>query len=301
MVTSTPAEHASITGDGTAYRLTEKEVTLAGLARFDRLGVLGAEYPPERADLVLIAPTWRQELAVTRPSRPGERMAVSREFADSDFATHWLGLLRDPEFLAGVRRAGKKVAFLPHQNLAGIVPELRLPDEVVVLGFAGHDVQRYFARAALLVTDYSSMQFNAAFLGRPVVYYQFDREAYFSGPHPSRLGYFDHQRDGFGPVATTRDEVVAAVAALLEEVPAPYRERMDQAFGVRDGRNCERTVAAIEELGTGTAPAPGLRLGRTIYSYATDLADHLGPASRFRRYGMAAAARFRALARRRAR
>ncbi|MDR1426139.1 MAG: CDP-glycerol:glycerophosphate glycerophosphotransferase [Bifidobacteriaceae bacterium] len=298
MVTTTPAEHASIVADCTPYFLTSKEVTMAGLARFDRLGELGKQYPPERRDYVLIAPTWRQELSVGRPTRPGERVALTDDFSESEFARNWLGLLRDRDFLARVEAAGKQVAFLPHQNLSSIVGDLRLPPEVKVLGFAGQDVQRHFARAAVMVTDYSSMQFNAAFLGRPVVYFQFDRETYFSGPHPSRVGYFDYARDGFGPVAETLDQVKRAIVGILDEVPALYRERMDAAFPVRDGRNCERTVQAIEELGTGFERPVPLRLGWSAYKLLTQIADHLGPTSRLRRWGMAAAASARRARRR---
>jgi hypothetical protein len=292
MVTSTPAEHASITGDLTPYFLTSKEVKLVGLSRFDRLLALGERYPEHLRDYVLIAPTWRQSLS-SKGTVLGNRLGLAPGFEESAFARGWLGLLRDQEFLAEVKAAGKKVAFLPHQNLAAMMPSLHLPDQVEVLGFAGHDVQRYFARTAVMVTDYSSMQFNAAFLGRPVVYFQFDRDEYFSGPHPSRLGYFDHRRDGFGPVVENLEEVKTAVRGLCREVPAAYQERMAAAFPFRDGRNCERTVRAIEDLGTGANEAGPLDFAGSIYQILTQLADHLGPGSAFSRSGMAVAAWWR--------
>ena len=90
---------------------------------------------------------------------------------------------------------------MPHPNLQGILGELDLPAHVEALAFAGTDVQALYGQCALLVTDYSSVAFNTAYLDRPAVYFQFDREEMLRGAHVGRQGYFDYERDGFGPVA----------------------------------------------------------------------------------------------------
>jgi CDP-glycerol glycerophosphotransferase (TagB/SpsB family) len=112
------------------------------------------------------------------------------------------------------------------------------------------DVQRLIARAAVLVTDYSSMAFDAAYIQRPVVYFQFDVDEFLGGAHVARDGYFEHELHGFGPVTRSVDEAVAAVeqalAAPTGQPDARYLARMQAAFPHRDGRCCERVVAAIE-------------------------------------------------------
>src|SRR5690606_3827957 len=108
-----------------------------------------------------------------------------------------------------------------------------------VLSFDDAAAKRHFARTRLLVTDYSSMAFNAAYLERPVVYFQFDREAMLGGAHVGRRGYFDYETRGTGPATTTVPETVSAVAAALEhglEPAQPYLERIAQMFPQRDGR-----------------------------------------------------------------
>jgi CDP-glycerol glycerophosphotransferase (TagB/SpsB family) len=90
-------------------------------------------------------------------------------------------------------------------------------------------VQRWFARTAILITDYSSI--------------------FVTGDHVGRAGYFDHRRDGFGPVTETVGETVDAVAEILRagRTPAePYARRVAAAFPDRDGRCCRRVIAAIE-------------------------------------------------------
>jgi hypothetical protein len=242
MVVSTADELASIIDDHSLYDWTDRDVKLVGLARFDRLQRVAAECPDP--DLVLVAPTWREAL-----TQRGEGLkSVAPGFENSDFVKNWLGLLNDPGFLAAVKAAGKRVGFLPHPNLQSALPGLPVPDEVEVLTFAGQDVQRHFARASMLVTDYSSMAFNAAYLDRPVVYFQFDRDEFFAGAHTSRPGYFDFERDGFGPVTETIPDTISAVRTLLAGTPEEYVRRIAATFPARDGKCCERTVAAIEAL-----------------------------------------------------
>ena len=52
-----------------------------------------------------------------------------------------------------------------------------------------------------MVTDYASVAFDFARLGKPVVYTQFDRGIFVQN-HISEPGYFDHERDGFGQSRT---------------------------------------------------------------------------------------------------
>lgn len=259
-VTSTRAEHASIAGDGTPYPFTTKEVKLTGLPRFDRLLEVAGRYGPDGRDLLLLTPTWRQWL-VERPTTETQRREVGDSVIGSDFVQRWLELLGSPELEAASREHGLTIGFLPHPNMQSLLPRLRLPDHVVALSYDGVDVQEYFARARLLVTDYSSIAFNAAYLDRPVVYYQFDAEQVTRGSHVGRPGYFSYVEDGFGPVTSTYDATVTAITTALAagaEPTSPYRERITDAFPLRDGGCSERVIAAVKQLRTrDDGPAAG--------------------------------------------
>ena len=129
-----------------------------------------------------------------------------------------------------------------------------IPEWVEVWDFATRYVQDVLARAAAMVTDYSSLGFEAAFLDVPLVYFQFDAASFFDGTHVGRRGYFDYGRDGFGPVA----EDVPGVEAALEQIgeadytSAPvHRGRAEEAFVTRDERNCERVFRAMQALDGG--------------------------------------------------
>jgi len=98
-----------------------------------------------------------------------------------------------------------------------------------------------------MVTDYSSIAFDAAYIHRPVAYFQFDTEHMLEGSHVGSRGYFDFDRDGFGPVATTLDDAIREVQNLIEadEPSAEYTARIEQTFPERDGLCSARVVEAV--------------------------------------------------------
>ena len=256
-VTSTRAEWCSIVNDHTTYRYTTKEVKLTGLPRFDRILEAGNRVPPEQRDLILIAPTWRQWLSSSESTVSG-RHTAARDFRSSQFAGEWSAVVNSPEVAQLAEREGLSVALLLHPNLEATA-ELETAPHVRTLRFEGRNIQEMVARARVLVTDYSSMFFNAAYIERPIVYFQFDRELINAGWHTGRHGYFDYERDGYGPVTVTSDDAIAAITATVEAGPEPaqlYLERIQESFPLRDGRCCERVADAIARPRAGGQSRP---------------------------------------------
>jgi glycosyltransferase involved in cell wall biosynthesis len=246
-LTSTPGEYESVAGEGSPYRYSSRETVLTGMPRFDAVLAAGERFPPERRDLILLAPTWRNWL-VQRNVIPGRSIIDLDVFMSSDFALNWLTLMRSPELEELASRHGVKIGMLLHPNMQPIRHQIDVPEHVEVLEFDGVDVRETFARARVLVTDYSSMAFNAAYIERPVVYFQFDRDRVLSGAHLGRRGYFDYQQHGYGPVADTLDEAVHAIVDTVDHGPQPsaeYLDRINAAFPERDGKCTERTFHAI--------------------------------------------------------
>jgi hypothetical protein len=239
---------------------TSKEAVLTGLPRFDRLHAAAQRVGVEQRDLVLVAPTWRQWL-MPALSEGSQRRTVHDDFLDTDYAQSWLGFLRSERLAKVAAERGVQIGFLPHPNLQAALDWMELPAHVTPLTFTGSNVQELFARARCLVTDYSSMAFNAAYLDRPVVYFQFDAEAVQAGAHVGRAGYFEYERDGFGPVVYDVETALSAVESLAQDDFHPgeeYVRRIAETFVLRDGRCCERVTAAISNLLVPAVPSePG--------------------------------------------
>jgi hypothetical protein len=251
LITAAKTEHVSVVGDHTPYVLTDQEVRLTGFPRHDRLLELGRTV--DRPDLILVMPTWRRWLLADLTNSNARRML--EPLNSSAFWRSWSDLITSTELRAAADDAGLELALVPHPNLHEAVRTAGVPEWVQLHGYGTSDVQALVARAAVCVTDYSSQAFEAAYLERPVVYYQFDHDEFFSGTHVYRKGTWDYEADGFGPVTRRLDDAIGAIreATARIEPAEPFRSRMGAAFPHRDGRCCERTFESIVEL---TRPAP---------------------------------------------
>jgi hypothetical protein len=121
--------------------------------------------------------------------------------------------------------------------------------EVVACPAAPAAALDLLARSALLVTDDASLAFDAALLEIAVVHVVPDVRL---DGRPRRAGWFDVHVDGFGPVASTPDDVALAVAdALAAGRPVePYATRMAEAFRDRDGLNAQRVYRSVRAMDT---------------------------------------------------
>lgn len=215
---------------GGDYPFSPAEVWLTGFPRYDNL-VSATE------KCILVAPTWRQYLN-------------EDNFAESVFCKAYAMLLSDRRLLGACRKTGWKIVFALHPNLAFAAPFFRGNDVVEILS-AVMSYADCLNRAAVLVTDFSSLAFDFAYLGKRVIYAQFDGDEIFSGAHSYKKGYFDYVRDGFGPVVSTVDETIDEIVRDMEsgaQLEEPYRRRADDFFAFRDSANCERVISAISDL-----------------------------------------------------
>lgn len=246
-VTTTRPEYDAIAGHG-PYSFSSHEVVLTGLPRHDEL-----QRKRERTseqDLIVIMPTWRQWLLGDRVGTSNDRQKIA-DFGATEYAQQYAALLASPELERLARESGKQIAFMPHPNIKQYLDQFRIPAHVRLFSYADVDVQDVVARAAAFVTDYSSLGFEAAFVDAPLTYFQFDSDRFFDGTHVGRRGYFDYERDGFGPVVSDVAGVVESIVAIAAQgwvSPDVYRARTAGTFHTRDGGSCERVFEAMWSL-----------------------------------------------------
>ena len=212
-------------------------VQYTGFCRFDSL--LESEPDP---NLVLILPTWRMWL---------ERdCKTDAAFRDSEYFRGWDAFLNDPALDALLTETGKRAVFCVHRNVSRYETCFTARSQrIAVKKWDEVSIPKLLGDAAALVTDFSSVYMDVAFLKKPVVYYQFDRETYRKGHLPT--GYFDYDRDGFGPIGTTAQEAVDALRHVIEHgcrMDPTYEARVDRFFTLRDANSSERTTQAIKEM-----------------------------------------------------
>lgn len=210
------------------------EVKYTGLARYDGL----QRFETKRQ--ILLMPTWRHHLMGSS----------EEEFCRSEYYEHWNGLMRDRLLQDSLEHYDMQLIFYPHYEIQNHIScfETR-SSRITIADFDHFDVQTLLKESMLLVTDYSSVFFDFAYMEKPCIYYQFDEEKFFA-EHYHR-GYFDYRKMGFGPVCTERDSCVKAIIRQIENdctTDDEYKSRMKEFFPLHDNRNCERIFREIAAL-----------------------------------------------------
>lgn len=218
-------------------------VQLLGLCRFDVL-----HEPVEVRRQVLLMPTWRRWFKGL-VEKHGREEAM-RLFRESEYFMAYHGLLQSERLHRVLEDEDYELVFYPHYGVQEYLEAFgKTHERITIADRRQYDVQQLLKESAVLVTDFSSVSFDFAYMGKPLVYILPDEERYFSD-HFQR-GYFDFDRDGFGPVTRDPEAAVDALAEILKRgaVQEPvYHERVEAFFPLRDNRNCERTFEAIQEI-----------------------------------------------------
>ena len=248
-LTTTPPEYDSISGSFNNYKFTPKEVSLTGFPRHDSLLNLNSTIENEK--LILIMPTWRSSL-VGKSIGGGTNKEINENFYSSEFAQTWKSLLHSKKLKELTGKHGYKVVFFPHTNIQDYLEWFEIPNYIEPLS---HDcitsMQNLFCRAATMITDYSSVAFEMAYLNKSILYYQFDHDFVFGNGHTINEGYFDYTENGFGPVCYDENELLKALEHSLKRDTQPdkeYSDRIENTFPQRDGMCCQRVYDAICKL-----------------------------------------------------
>ncbi|MBR1606124.1 MAG: CDP-glycerol glycerophosphotransferase family protein [Clostridia bacterium] len=216
------------------FGFAEGVVRYTGLCRFDNL--TRGNCPSGE---ILVMPTWR-----------GSDYPQGEQFYETAFYKHFQALLNDPRLTRLLEENDLKLIFYPHIELQKELDKFTSPsDRIILASWRDYDVQTLLMRCNLLITDYSSVYFDAGYMAKPVIYFQFDKEEFRKFHYQE--GYFSYERHGFGPVVETEDEVLENLLSYVQSgfrMPPEYERRLDAFFPVRDEKNCERTYQIISKL-----------------------------------------------------
>lgn len=232
-----PMEHAAL-AESSGYR---DQIVETGMPRYDTL----VPTPPTRT--ILFMPTWRRYLVPKLFSASDE---ASVPFEGSTYERFVKGLLQSPALHDILTRHDFRLQLLPHYNLRQEMEDFELTSERTELADTTRNSFQDLIRGCdVFITDYSSVHFDVAYLGTPIIYTHFDKDDYEDGHAiPS---WFDHDTDAFGPVVTTLDETLAELDAVLSRGctrDPVYQPQVDAAFTFHDHENSARVVQEIDAM-----------------------------------------------------
>lgn len=218
------------------YGYDESEVAYTGFPRLD--GWHDIQVNPRQ---IVLMPTWRLYLAQN----------PNTVFENTTYFQAYQELIQDKQLSEFLIKNDVKMIFYLHNEMRKYVKSFDTECQNIEVVYQDdvYDIQDLLKTSALLITDYSSVHFDFAYMKKPVLYYQFDKEEFFEKQY--LRGNFVVEEDGFGTVAYEKEELIRELKKLWEhgfQMQEKYYDRMREFYQIYDDRNCERVYQKICEI-----------------------------------------------------
>ena len=208
------------------FKQPSPQLQLIGLCRYDNLNQLN-----NPKNQILLMPTWRKGIN------------TKEDFLKSEYYKKYQSLITNKNLLTFLEHNNINLIFYPHIEFQKFLNCFKKKSKHIILAnMKDYDVQKLLIDSKILITDYSSVFFDFAYLNKPIIFYQFDQNFFYAN-HYNR-GYFDFNKIG---------KVVSCESELIETIfnPTLSLEQLTylgNLYKYKDAKNCERTYKRILKL-----------------------------------------------------
>ncbi|MCI0766659.1 glycosyltransferase [Bacillus sp. TL12] len=213
------------------FGYAEDEVIVTGLARWDAL------QDESKGNEILLMPTWRSWIK------------TKEQLMESKYWKTYISFLQSKQLHQILEEQDLTLTFFPHYQTQKFGAEMPVFHEKIKVVKQGEEtVQSLLKRHRLLITDYSTVSFDFAYMNKPVIFYQFDYDEFYSRHYNE--GPIDHKQDLFGPVVMDLDMVLQSTLQYFnEENSFCTFQSKRKKYLVQDTRlHCEAILKKISRL-----------------------------------------------------
>lgn len=214
------------------FEYDREDIILTGLARWD---VLENKANPD--DLrILLMPTWRLWL----------EYASEELFRGSEYYRNYKSFLQDERLLALLEEYHITLYFYLHPKFRAYIGEFATDNpHIKMIPFGERPLNELLMSCHLLITDYSSVSWDVYHQEKPIIFYPFDLAAY----EETQGSYIDIEKDAFGDVVHTGDELLEAIRFYAENGFVEKdccKMRRNFLLPLRDKNNSKRIYEEIK-------------------------------------------------------
>lgn len=188
---------------------------------------------------IMISPTWRMQAAVPVEGSEGEQRKYNPLFKKSPYFKVYNALINDPRLIEAAREYGYKIKYVLHPIVSSQVDDFTKNDYVDIIPAAGDmSYERMFCESSLMVTDFSGIQFDFAYMRKPLVYLH-----HKDIPQHYEEGSFFYDTMAFGEICHDNEELVDLLIDYMKNgcrMKEEYVRRADDFFYYDDHNNCQR-------------------------------------------------------------
>lgn len=205
---------------------------LTGVPRYDGL-------VNEDKRQILITPTWRMQAAVPVTKNESVARDYNPLFKESAYYKVYNSLINDERLIAAAKKYGYRILYVLHPIVSPQAEDFDRNEYVDIIPSTGDmSYEKVFRESSLMVTDYSGVQFDFAYMRKPLVYLHHE-----DIPQHYEEGTFHYDTMAFGEICRNNDELIELLVEYMQNdcvMKEKFRERADDFFEFSDRENCRR-------------------------------------------------------------
>lgn len=205
---------------------------LTGVPRYD--GLINRDKKQ-----ILISPTWRMQAAVKVTKNEGVARDYNPYFKETSYYKVFNSLINDERLISAAKKYGYRIAYVLHPIVSPQVEDFDTNEYVDIIPAIGDmSYEKVFCESSLMVTDFSGIQFDFAYMRKPLVYLH-----HKDIPQHYEEGTFHYDTMAFGEICHDNDELIELLCEYMAngcKMKPEYVRRADDFFAFDDHNNCQR-------------------------------------------------------------
>ena len=210
------------------------EIAVTGFSRWDLLKDRSHE---QQTKTIFVMPTWRSWME----DMPEE------EFIQTDYYQHYTAFINSERMQKLLDIHNLQLVFFLHPKFKEYISTFKATNERVQLfGFGDIKVNEMLMDSSLMISDYSSVTWDMLYMGKPIVFFQFDLEKYeqYEG------SYIDMNTELFGEQVKTVETLIDTVEAHIQNnfaLAPDYQAIREDSIKYLDQDNSKRIYETIKK------------------------------------------------------
>ncbi|MBR6033921.1 MAG: CDP-glycerol glycerophosphotransferase family protein [Clostridia bacterium] len=227
------------------FEYPEENVAYTGFCRFDDYFNINVN----RKQILLI-PSWREWIA--SKNEYSKVYEDSSEFTNTEYYKKYQELINSQRLVNFLEKNDLILYFYPHRNMQKYINDFSTScNRIKIVTNKDTDIRKLLTESAVMITDYSSVALDFAYMKKPVIYYQFDEKKFREAQYAE--GYYSYRNSGLGTVTETCEQTLNELENLYSNnlvMTQEFEEKHNSFFELWDNNNCERVYNVIKNIGT---------------------------------------------------
>lgn len=198
---------------------------------------------------ILLIPSWREWIG-SKNEFTGVYEDTSN-FENTEYYQRYQSLINNKMLHEILDNNDVQLFFYPHRNMQQFVNSFSSGSKnVTIVNNRNSNIRQLLIQSALMITDYSSVALDFAYMLKPVIYYQFDENRFREAQYEK--GYFDYKTCGLGEWADNEEDVIRMVEKSIQSnfvVDEIFQNSHRAFFPLYDSNNCERIYRKLRIMG----------------------------------------------------